>query len=95
MLRIWQAFRSLKIWRIARDFLWGLAFLETYKEVLKEKRKVETLMNVVILGEFLGLPLMNSTIALRILPYLFPHLHPWRRRLLTERDITDDLPDIH
>jgi len=30
-----------------------------------------------------------------MLPYLFPHLHDWRRKLLTERDITDDLPDIH
>jgi hypothetical protein len=95
MRRIWLAFRSLAIWRIARDFLWGMAFLETYKEALKEKRRVENLMNVVILGEFLGLPLMNSTVALRMLPYLFPHLHHWRRGLLTERDITDDLPDIH
>lgn len=40
MKRIWQAFRSLKIWQIARDFLWGLAFLETYKEIQKEKREV-------------------------------------------------------
>jgi len=95
MKQLWQAFRSLKIWRIARDFLWGLAFLETYKEVLKEKRKVESLMNVVLLGEFLGLPLMNSTIALKMLPYLYPHLHDWRKSLLTERDITDDLPDLH
>ncbi len=95
MERLWQAFRSLKIWRIARDFLWGLAFLETYKEILKEKRKVEDLMNVVILGEFLGLPLMNSTIALRMLPYLFPRLQGWRRHMLTERDITDDLPEMH
>lgn len=95
MRRLWQAFRSLTIWRIARDFLWGLAFLETYKEILKEKRKVESLMNVVLLGEFLGLPLMNSTIALKMLPYLYPHLHGWRKSLLTERDITDDLPDLH
>lgn len=95
MKRVWEAVRSLPIWRIARDFLWGLAFLETYKEILKEKRQVENLMNVVILGEFLGLPLMNSTVALKMLPYLFPHLYHWRRRMLTERDVTDDLPDIH
>lgn len=95
MRQLWEAFRSLKIWQIARDFLWGLAFLETYKEILKKKRKVENLMNIVILGEFLGLPLMNSTIVLRMLPYLFPHLQNWRKSLLTERDITDDFPDIH
>lgn len=95
MKELWQAFRSLRIWQIARDFLWGLAFLETYREIQREKRQVENLMNIVILGEFLGLPLMNSTIALRMLPYLFPHLHNWRRSLLTERDITDQLPDIH
>ncbi len=95
MKRWWCRLRSLAIWRIARDVLWGLAFLETYQEIKKEKRQVERLMNLVILGEFLGLPLMNSTVALRLLPYLYPHLHDWRRRVLTERDVTDDLPDVH
>jgi len=82
-------------WQAAKDFFWGLAFLEIYRETLKEKRKYEDVMNIVLLGEFLGIPLMNSTIALRLLPYLFPELQQWQRRQLTEQDITDKLPDAH
>jgi hypothetical protein len=38
---------------------------------------------------------MNSTITLKLLPHLFPELKQWRRRQLTELDITDRLPDAH
>lgn len=83
------------LWRPIKEFMWGLAFLEMYRETLKEKRKYEDVMNLVLLGEFLGIPLMNSTITLKLLPYLFPDLKHWRRRQLTEQDITDHLPDAH
>ncbi|MBI3326172.1 MAG: hypothetical protein HYZ81_05670 [Nitrospinae bacterium] len=83
------------LWKVVKEFLWGLAFLEMYREILKEKRKYEDVMNIVLLGEFLGIPLMNSTITLKLLPYLFPELKHWRRRQLTEQDITDKLPDAH
>ena len=83
------------LWKVVKEFLWGLAFLEMYRETLKEKRKYEDVMNIVLLGEFLGIPLMNSTITLKLLPYLFPELQHWRRRQLTEQDITDKLPDAH
>ena len=82
-------------WKAVKEFIWGLAFLEMYREALKEKRKYEDVLNVVLLGEFLGLPLMNSTITLRLLPYLLPQLGRWRQRQLTEQDITDHLPEAH
>jgi hypothetical protein len=82
-------------WKAVKEFIWGLAFLEMYRETLKEKRKYEDVLNIVLLGEFLGLPLMNSTITLRLLPYLFPQLRHWRQRQLTEQDITDHLPEAH
>lgn len=82
-------------WKAVKDFVWGLAFLEMYRETLKEKRKYEDVLNIVLLGEFLGLPLMNSTITLKLLPHLFPQLRYWRQRQLTEQDITDHLPDTH
>jgi hypothetical protein len=82
-------------WKALKEFIWGLAYLEIYRETLKEKRKYEDVLNLVLLGEFLGLPLMNSTIALKLLPHLFPQLRHWRQRQLTEQDITDHLPDTH
>jgi hypothetical protein len=82
-------------WRAVKEFIWGLAFLEMYRETLREKRKYEDVLNIVLLGEFLGIPLMNSTITLKLLPHLFPQLRHWRQRQLTEQDITDHLPDTH
>jgi hypothetical protein len=82
-------------WKAVKEFIWGLAFLEMYRETLKQKRKYEDVLNIVLLGEFLGLPLMNSTITLKLLPHLFPQLRHWRQRQLTEQDITDHLPDTH
>jgi hypothetical protein len=82
-------------WKAVKEFIWGLACLEMYRETLKEKRKYEDVLNLVLLGEFLGMPLMNSTITLKLLPHLFPQLRHWRQRQLTEQDITDHLPDTH
>jgi hypothetical protein len=87
--------RLKALWKAVKDFVWGLAFLEMYRETLKERRKYEDVLNIVLLGEFLGIPLMNSTITLKLLPHLFPELKHWRQRQLTERDITDHLPDAH
>jgi hypothetical protein len=81
--------------RAAKEFLWGLACLDLYRDTLREKRKYEDVLNVVLLGQFLGLPLMNSTITLRLLPHLFPELRHWRQRQLTEQDVTDHLPEAH
>jgi len=83
------------LWKAVKEFVWGLAFLDMYRETLKEKRKYEDVLNIVLLGEFLGIPLMNSTITLKLLPYLFPDLKHWRRRQLTEQHIYDKLPDAH
>ena len=82
-------------WNGVKDFVWGLAFLDLYRETLTEKRKYEDMLNLVLLGEFLGIPLMNSTMTLKLLPHLFPELKHWRQRQLTEQDITDRLPDAH
>ena len=80
-------------WKAVKEFIWGLA--EMYRETLKDKRQYEDVLNIAFLGEFLGLPLMNSTITLKLLPHLFPELKQWRQRQLTEQDITDHLPDTH
>jgi len=87
--------RLKALWKAVKDFVWGLAGFDMYRETLKEKRKYEDVLNIVLLGEFLGLPLMNSTITLKLLPHLFPELKHWRQRQLTEQDITDHLPDAH
>lgn len=80
---------------IARQFLWGFFFFEMSHELQKEKARYSDAVNLVIVGEMLGLPLMNSVITLRLLPYLLPELDGWKQRQLSEGDIIEEAPEIH
>lgn len=84
-----------KLWKNLKDFFWGLFVFDLYRETLKEKAKYEEVLNVVILGELLGIPLVNSMVTLRLLPYLFPKLKKWKYHQLREKDITEFAPEIH
>jgi hypothetical protein len=84
-----------KWWENFKDFFWGLFIFDLYRVTLEEKVKYEEVMNIVLLGELLGIPLMNSTVTLRLLPYLFPKLKKWKQNQLRERDITEFVPEIH
>ena len=77
-----------------KELLWGFFFFDFYKEVIKAKAKYEDALNLIILGELLGIPLMNSTIALKLLPYLFPELGDWKKRQLKEVEVIDSIPPI-
>ncbi len=84
-----------KWWKNFKDFFWGLFIFDLYRATLEEKVKYEEVMNIVLLGELLGIPLMNSTVTLRLLPYLFPKLKKWKQNQLREKDITEFVPEVH
>jgi hypothetical protein len=47
-------------------------------------------------GDMIGLPVIPPYYALRLMPYLVPHIATWRRRVLREREITEDHDlDLH
>ena len=46
-------------------------------------------------SETLGIPLMNSYVSMRLLPYFFADLEGWKRREMREREILDEAPDVH
>jgi hypothetical protein len=87
--------RLQQIIHIARQFLWGFFMFEMFHETQKEKARYNDAMNVVIVGEMLGLPLMNSVLTLPLLPYLLPELEGWKHRQLSESDIIEEAPEIH
>ena len=80
--------------RKVRDFLWGLFFYDLYLEAVRTKTSYKDALNLFLLGQFLGLPLMNSSISLRLLPYLLPELGDWKKRQLKEKEIIELAPDI-
>ncbi len=81
--------------QVVRQFLWGFFFFEMFHELQKEKARYSDAVNLVVVGELLGLPLMNSVITLRLLPYLLPELDGWKHRQLAETDIIEEVPEIH
>lgn len=87
--------RPRTFWGKVRQFLWGLLFFELYHEVVHERERYNDVMNLVLFGELLGIPLMNSTVGLRLLPYVLPELGPWKHRQLEEFDLVEHGPHIH
>ena len=79
----------------ARDILWGLALYDSYHEMMVEAQRHRDAFDVLILGEMLGIPLMNTTIGLRLLPYAVGDLHGFRVRFLREHEVLEQAPHIH
>ncbi|HDH09853.1 MAG TPA: hypothetical protein ENF84_02815 [Chloroflexi bacterium] len=77
----------------AKEFLWGLFLYDFYLDAVRTKTRYKDAVNLFLLGQFLGLPLMNSSISLRLLPYLFPELSDWKKRQLKEKEIIELAPD--
>ncbi len=87
--------RVARIVHKVREALWGMFFYEFWHELREQRRKYEDALNVLMMGELLGIPLMNSTITLKLLPYLLPDLRQWKERQLAEFEVLDHPPDIH
>jgi len=77
------------------QFLWGLFFFEWYHELQHERAKYNDVMNLVLFGELIGIPLMNSSIGLRLLPYALPDLQGWMHRQLEEHEVIEHAPHMH
>lgn len=92
-VKTWE--RPQTVWQKVRDFLWGLFFFEYYHELKHERAKYADTINLVLYGELLGLPLMNSTVGLRLLPYMLPELQGFKHRQAEEKEVMEEAPHIH
>lgn len=89
------ATRPTTFWGKVKQFFWGFLFYEWYHELQHERAKYNDIMNLILFGELLGIPLMNSSIGLRLLPYALPDLPAWKHRQLEEHLPEEDAPHIH
>lgn len=71
------------------EILYGMTFFEWVRGVRRERGEVERLFVLVTFGDIVGLPILPPYYTLRLLPYVIPTLHRWKRGLLRERDLTD------
>ena len=80
---------------VAKEALWGLFFYELYTENMKMQIRYNDAVNLLVFSEQLGIPLMNSYVSMRLLPYFVGELEGWKRREMRERDFLEEAPDLH
>lgn len=80
---------------ILKEALWGLFFFDFYNENRKLGIRYNDAVNLLVFSEQLGIPLMNSYVSMRLLPYFVGELENWKRREMREREILDEAPEMH
>lgn len=77
--------------KIAKEFVYGMAAHDTARFALKTRGSMEHLFILITMGDMLGIPILPPYYSLRILPYCVPQIATWKRRMLREKDFTDTL----
>ena len=67
----------------------GATLFEVVEEIRRERARREELMVLLLFGSFLGVPVIPTYPALRLIPHTIPHLGIWRCRMLREKDFTE------
>jgi hypothetical protein len=79
-----------------RDFLFGMGGYEYVRHAMETRAALESLFMAVTVGDMIGLPVLPPYYSLRLLPYVTPGIETWKRRVLRERDPTDQHEfDLH
>ncbi len=56
---------------------------------LEMRGSLESLFMLATMGDLIGVPILPPYYSLRLLPYLMPHIATWKRRVLREREFSD------
>ena len=73
-----------------REFLFGMVGYELSHHALEMRASVESLFMLATVGDMLGVPILPPYYSLRLLPYVVPHIATWKRRVLREKEFTDE-----
>ncbi len=72
-----------------KDFFFGATAFEIGQTVKQEKLARRDLILLFSFGDLLGVPVFPPYYSLRLLPYFYPALNSWKRRMLKEKDLTE------
>lgn len=82
--------------RAVRGFLFGMGGYEFARHAMETRAALESLFMAVTVGDMIGLPVLPPYYSLRLLPYVTPEIETWKRRVLREKDPTDQHEfDLH
>ena len=78
-----------RIMKNLRDFFFGATAFEIQQTVRQEKLARRDLILLFSFGDLLGVPVFPPYYSLRLLPYFYPALDSWKKRMLKEKDLTE------
>ncbi len=73
-----------------REFLFGMMGYELAHHALEMRASLESLFMLATVGDMLGVPILPPYYSLRLLPFVVPNIAAWKRRVLREREFTDE-----
>ena len=82
--------------RAFREFLYGMTGFEFARHALETRAALETIFMVATVGDMVGVPVIPPYYSLRLLPFVVGDVSTWRRRVLRERQFTEEHEfDLH
>ena len=67
-----------------------MAGMEFAHHTLEMRASLETLFMLATVGDMIGVPILPPYYSLRLLPYIVPQIATWKRRVLREKEFTDE-----
>ena len=71
------------------EFVYGMTGYEFARQAIETRAALENVFLVVLVGDMVGLPVLPPYYSLRLLPFVTPEIATWKRRVLREREFTD------
>ena len=75
---------------VLRDVLYGMMGYEFARHAVEMRASLETVFMVTVVGDMVGLPVLPPYYSLRLLPFVVPDVTTWKRRVLRDRELTDE-----
>ena len=77
-------------WQAIREFIYGMMGMEFASHAMEMRASLESVFMLGTVGDMIGVPVLPPYYSLRLLPYVVPHIATWKRRVLREREFTDE-----
>lgn len=89
-----QTTRLRGLYEALREFIYGMAGYEFARHAIETRAALENIFLLTLAGDMLGVPVIPPYYSLRLLPYVVPDVTSWKRRVLRDRQFTDQ-HDFH
>jgi hypothetical protein len=72
------------------QFAYGMTGYEFARHAIESRVALQNVFLLSTVGDMIGVPVMPPYYSLRLLPFVVPEISTWKRRVLREREFTDE-----